>query len=124
MATNIGTDEGSMPANVSDSDRATVTAGFAKLVDDVNQYAPAIHAATANGTTRARPVRTHPWITSRRPTVATTSESHSAPDERSFVESSTSGRSNIALATTAPMQPPTTWATRYSAASRVDVVPN
>jgi hypothetical protein len=28
-----------MPANVSDNDRATVTAGFAKDVDAVNQYA-------------------------------------------------------------------------------------
>ena len=31
-----------MPAKVSESVRATVTAGFAKLVDDVNQYAAAM----------------------------------------------------------------------------------
>jgi hypothetical protein len=34
---NIGADDGSMPVNVSDSVRAIVTAGLAKLVDDVNQ---------------------------------------------------------------------------------------
>ena len=31
---------GAMPANVSDSDRAMVTAGLANDVDEVNQYAP------------------------------------------------------------------------------------
>jgi hypothetical protein len=34
---NIGADDGRMPAKVSDSVRAIVTAGLAKLVDDVNQ---------------------------------------------------------------------------------------
>ena len=34
---NIGADDGAIPANVSDSMRAIVTAGLAKLVDDVNQ---------------------------------------------------------------------------------------
>ena len=37
MSTNIGTDAGSMPAKVSESIRATVTAGLAKLVELVNQ---------------------------------------------------------------------------------------
>ena len=37
MTMNIGAEDGSMPANVSDSVRAIVTAGLAKLVDDVNQ---------------------------------------------------------------------------------------
>ena len=37
MTMNIGADDGSMPAKVSDSVRAIVTAGLAKLVDDVNQ---------------------------------------------------------------------------------------
>ena len=31
---------GAIPANVLESVRASVTAGLAKLVDDVNQYAP------------------------------------------------------------------------------------
>ena len=35
-ATNAGADDGSMPANVSVSVRQTVTAGLAKLVDEVN----------------------------------------------------------------------------------------
>ncbi len=37
--TNAATDAGAMPANVSDSMRATVTAGFAKLVELVKKYA-------------------------------------------------------------------------------------
>ena len=39
---NIGTLSGAMPAKVSLSMRAIVTAGLAKLVDDVNQYAAAM----------------------------------------------------------------------------------
>ena len=34
---NIGADAGAMPAKVSDRVRAMVTAGLAKLVEDVNQ---------------------------------------------------------------------------------------
>ena len=37
ITTNIGTLDGVMPANVFDSVRPIVTAGFAKLVEDVNQ---------------------------------------------------------------------------------------
>ena len=44
---NIGAEDGLMPAKLSENMRAVVTAGLAKLVDDVNQYAPAIHAPTA-----------------------------------------------------------------------------
>ena len=76
---NMGAEAGAMPAKESDRVRATVTAGLAKLVEEVNQYAPPIQTPTAKGTARARPVRTQPWITSSRPTVATTSESQSAP---------------------------------------------
>jgi hypothetical protein len=39
---NIGALLGRMPAKVLVSVRPTVTAGFAKLVDDVNQYAAAM----------------------------------------------------------------------------------
>jgi hypothetical protein len=39
MSTNMATDSGAMPVNVSDSIRETVTAGLAKLVELVNQYA-------------------------------------------------------------------------------------
>ena len=58
----------------------------------------------------ARPLRTQPWITSSSPTVATTSDNHSAPDDRDLVDHSTAGSSNIRLATIAPRQPPTIWA--------------
>ena len=34
---NIGADDGAMPANESESMRAIVTAGLAKLVDDVKK---------------------------------------------------------------------------------------
>jgi hypothetical protein len=37
--TNAGIPDGAIPANVSDSDRASVTAGLANEVDAVNQYA-------------------------------------------------------------------------------------
>ena len=50
-------------------------------------------------------------MTSSRPIVATTSDSHSAPDERTFVESLIAVSSNITLAMTAPTQPPMIWAT-------------
>ena len=41
-ATNMGADDGLMPANVSVSVRAMVTAGLAKDVELVNQYAAAM----------------------------------------------------------------------------------
>ncbi len=36
---NGGTEDGAMPANVSENILATVTAGLAKLVEDVKKYA-------------------------------------------------------------------------------------
>ena len=39
---NAGASAGRMPANVSDNERAIVTAGLANDVEDVNQYAPTI----------------------------------------------------------------------------------
>ena len=39
-ATNGGTDDGVMPANVWERVRASVTAGLAKLVEAVKKYAP------------------------------------------------------------------------------------
>src|SRR5437879_1070108 len=106
MTMNIGADDGLMPAKLSDRVRAMVTAGLAKLVDEVKKYAPPIHTPTATATTLARPVRTQPWMTSSNPAVATTSESHSAPDDRVLVEMSIAGSSNMRLATMAPRQPP------------------
>ena len=52
--TNMGTSWGRMPANVSESERAIVIAGFAKDVEAVNQYAAPIHAATIQGASTSR----------------------------------------------------------------------
>ena len=120
---NIGADDGRIPAKVSDKVRAIVTAGLAKLVDDVNQYAPPIHSPTANGTADALPERTHPWMIRSNPMVAMTSESQSAPEERVFVDNSTAGSWNMRFARTVPMQPPITCAMTYKPASRVVTVP-
>ena len=87
--------------------RAIVTAGFANDVDDVNQYAAAMYAPTANGTIAERPVRTMPKMTNSRPIVATNSPSQSPPDERVCVDTLTASRSNIRLATMAPTHAPT-----------------
>ena len=59
-----------MPANVSDSVRVTVTAGLANEVDDVNQYAPPMYAATAPATRRSRPDRTSAKTRNTKPNVA------------------------------------------------------
>lgn len=69
---NPGASWGRMPANVSESERAIVTAGFANDVDDVNQYAATIYAATANGVKTER-ARVQPKITASKPNVATNS---------------------------------------------------
>lgn len=105
------TNPGAMPAKVSDKVRATVTAGLAKLVEDVKKYAPPMYAPTAKGTTEVRLVRTRARISSSSPNVATTSLNHSAPELRAFEDTSTRGSENMAFATIAPRQPPTTWAT-------------
>ena len=47
---NAGTELSSIPANVSDKERANVTAGLAKDVEEVKKYAAPIQPATANGT--------------------------------------------------------------------------
>src|SRR6185503_625283 len=71
-ATNAGTSLGSMPANVSVSARASVTAGLANEVDDVNQYAEVMYAPTAYGVASGR-WRGTMVTTSTSPSVATTS---------------------------------------------------
>ena len=45
---NIGAEPGWIPAKVSDRVRVTDTAGLANDVDEVNQYAPPMKAATAD----------------------------------------------------------------------------
>ena len=70
-----------MPVNVSVNARATVTAGFAKDVEGVNQYALAMYAATAKGVAERR-LREHAQITNKRPNVATNSLRTCAPPDR------------------------------------------
>src|SRR5690242_10184983 len=107
---NAGADEGRMPANVSENIRPTVTAGLAKLVDDVKKYAAPMYAPTANGATEARADRTTPKITRSKPSVATTSPSQRPPADRVFVDHWKSDSENIRLATPQPTTAPVTCA--------------
>ena len=97
-----GAEPGAIPANVSVSVRASVTAGFAKLVEEVKKYAPPMYAPTANGATLDRPERTAPNTTSTRPTVAMTSASHRSAPVRPCAETVTSAaRVQVVVATPA-----------------------
>src|SRR5215470_3918559 len=96
--TNPGTDDGSMPAKVLLRVRAIVTAGLAKLVDDVNQYAAAMYPATANGASETRPDRTTPKMTSSKPSVAMPSENHRSAPERTWSDTLTASSPNMRFA--------------------------
>ena len=74
---NPGIDDGAIPANVFENRRPTVMAGLAKLVELVKKYAAPMYAPTAAGVKLGRRDRASPKITSKRPTVATTSPSRS-----------------------------------------------
>ena len=117
-ATKAATEAGAMPAKVFENIRATVTAGLAKLVDDVNQYAPVMYAPTAKGTVAVRPLRTTPKMTSSSPKVATTSPSHRLDELRACSEMLTAGSENMRLASITPTTAPETWAARYAPSSR------
>ena len=71
---NIGALDGDIPAKLSENVRATVTAGLAKLVEEVKKYAPAMYAATASATHCSLRDITTPIITIKRPKVAITSD--------------------------------------------------
>ncbi len=81
--------------------RASVTAGLAKLVDDVNQYAAAMYAATAKGTDAPRLARPAPKTTRTSPKVATASPRKCGPVARWWLDSATARSPNMVLATTA-----------------------
>lgn len=98
-----------MPAKVSVKIRPIVTAGLAKEVEDVNQYAAPTKAPTAGPTRAARPVRTRAKISRMRPAVATTSPSRCPAVARSVVESAVAAP-NMAFASTPPPIPPITCA--------------
>src|SRR5689334_23251602 len=105
---NPGAEDGAIPANVSEKMRPIVTAGLANDVELVNQYAAPIYAPTAAADRPARPVRARAKITATRPAVATTSPTRWPTVTRSFVEISSTRRSNIRLANSAPRTPPDT----------------
>ena len=102
---NGGADTGWIPAKVSENIRATVTAGLAKLVDDVKKYAAPMYAPTAGATTIPfrRGIRN---MTDSRPRVAITSASHKSGPLRTFVDQFTAGSANIRLASIVPAMPP------------------
>jgi hypothetical protein len=72
---NIGTSCGAIPAKVSERLRTKVIAGFAKLVEEVNQYAAEIYSPTEAATALGLCL-TVPSIVSTRPKVATNSPVH------------------------------------------------
>src|SRR5437763_13578490 len=105
--TNPGTEAGAMPANVLEHSRPTLSAGLAKLVELVNQYAAPMYAPTAAGAEAPRRVRASEKMTSNRPRVAMTSANRCAGLARCLVEMLTAANANIALAAIAPMMQPT-----------------
>src|SRR4051794_39151515 len=98
---NIGTEAGAMPAKVSLNMRAMVTAGLANEVEEVNQYAAPIQAATAAADSGARPVRARVTMTAMSPAVATSSPTHSPGAARSCVEICTAASPNMTFASSA-----------------------
>ena len=81
--------------NVSVTERATVTAGLANEVDEVNQYPAVMYAPTANGSAAGRHLE-HPWITARSPKVAMPSLRRRSDPERARCEGEKSGSPNMA----------------------------
>ena len=95
-----------MPAKVFENIRPTLIAGFAKLVELVNQYPAPMYAPTAAGAMLPRLVRASEKITSSSPSVAITSANRCAGVARCFVEMLTAASANIAFAVIASrMQP-------------------
>jgi hypothetical protein len=85
---------------------------LAKLVEDDHQYAAVMYEPTAKGASAARPPRTRAKMSTTRPNVASASDNHRPPPDRSVVETVTAGRSNITFAAIAPTAPPMSWAGR------------
>ena len=75
LTMNAGADDGRMPAKVSESVLAMVTAGLAKLVELVNHVGAADPGGDGERDHGCSTAWTQPWMTSNRPTVATTSDS-------------------------------------------------
>src|SRR5882757_3604156 len=111
-AMNAGTEDGAIPAKVSENIRPTVIAGLAKLVEDVKKYAAPIYAPTAAGADRLRPDRASAKITRINPRVAMISDRKWAGVARCFAEMLTASWANIRFASIAPTVQPATCAGR------------
>src|SRR5436190_19063652 len=103
---NAGASTGRIPANVLLSERAIVTAGLAKDVDEVNQYAAEINAATDNATAITLWRRETAMITPTRPKLAMNSPNHCSGPERTFVDAKNVGNPNIKFAAATPVNAP------------------
>ena len=86
-----------------------VTAGLAKDVEEVNQYAAPIHAPTDQAACCIRPVRASVTISSSSPAVATASPSSTGPPPRRVPDTASAGTPNIASASAAPPIAPVIW---------------
>src|SRR5438309_2988453 len=106
---NPGASAGRMPVKVSEAARASVTAGLANDVDDVNQYAAVMYAATAKGVMPGR-AREQPQMTDISPNVAVNSPTSGPTPARTCCAAEYSGRSNITWASAAPPNAPTSCA--------------
>merc|ERR1719498_552845 len=104
---NIGTDFGWMLANVEVKVRAIVTAGFAKLVEDVNQYPAVMYRPTAIGIWCSKLDAMEPNMVMSNPLVLTISPTNSPAVSRSLPWKSVACNSNIACASNVPRMPPT-----------------
>lgn len=112
-----GASAGRTPANVSESERASVTAGLANEVEEVNQYAAVMYAPTANGTVLTLNLD-EPQITVKRPNVATNSLSSCVPPLRACRDKENSASPNIKFAMAVPEIPPRHCAATYAGTSR------
>src|SRR5436190_11052534 len=110
---NPGASAGRIPAKLSVAARASVTAGLANDVDDVNQYAAVMKAATANGVAAGRD-REQPQITDTSPKVAVNSPASWPSPARTWRDAENTGASNIRCARATPANAPRSWATTYA----------
>jgi hypothetical protein len=109
-----GTDSSAIPAKLSLHDLAKVTAGLAKLVDDVNKYALPIQSETSSGIFSSFNNANAEKIMKTKPAVATTSDKKSDPPVRILVDCSTATCPNIRFARNAPTKPPANWTKIYA----------
>src|SRR5713226_9497514 len=98
---NPGVSANRIPAKVSLADLASVTAGFANEVDDVNQYAAVMYAPTAKGVAAGR-CREQLQMTVSSPRVAMNSARSCGTPARACKDAKKIGAPNIVLAAATP----------------------